>query len=337
MKVIIPAAGAGKRLHPHTHTKPKPMVSVAGKPIIGHILDRMIDLKPEEVVVVVGYMREKLIDYINSHYSPFFKKITYAVQEEQLGLGHAIYLTREMVEDSEVMIALGDMIFKAGYAEFKEQYLKMPPCDGVIGVKKIDDPRNYGIVTMDKNGLVKKLVEKPKRSRSKLGIAGVYFIKNTPQLFKALEKIAKNENKKEIQLTDALQLMVEEGARLQTFKVHSWYDCGRAETLLEVNRVLLEEMQSSGYEYENSAIINSAIVKPVAIASDAKIENSVIGPYTSISEGCVIENSIIANSIIGVNTRIANMYLNASVIGDNVKLIGRPNSLNIGDSSSIEF
>lgn len=334
MKVIIPAAGAGKRLHPHTHTKPKPMVSVAGKPIIGHILDRMIDLNPEEVIVVVGYMKEKLIDYINSHYSPFFKKISFAVQEEQLGLGHAIYVTKEMIEDCEVMIALGDMIFKAGYAEFKEQYLKMPACDGAIGVKKIDDPRNYGIVTLNKNGGVKKLVEKPKRSKSKLGIAGVYFIKNTPQLFNALEEIARNNRRKEreIQLTDALQLMVEEGARLQTFKVHSWYDCGRAEALLEANRVLLEEMPSFNYEYQNSAII-----KPVAIASDVKIENSVIGPYTSISEGCTIENSIIANSIIGANTKIANMYLNASVIGDNVKLVGRANSLNIGDSSSIEF
>jgi glucose-1-phosphate thymidylyltransferase len=331
MKVIIPAAGAGKRLHPHTHTKPKPLVSVAGKPIIGHILDRMIDLNPEEVIVVVGYMKEKLIDYISSHYSSFFKKISFAVQEEQLGLGHAIYTAKEMAGDEEIMIALGDMIFKAGYAEFKEQYLKMLPRDGAIGVKKVFDTKNYGIVTVDKSGVIKKLVEKPKRSKSKLGIAGVYFIKNTSLLFKALEKIS-GKNKKEIQLTDALQVMVEEGAKLQTFEVYSWYDCGRVEALLEANRVLLEEREGSYCEYGNSAII-----KPVAIASDVKIENSVIGPYTSISEGCVIENSIIANSIIGSNTKIANMYLNASVIGDNVKLVGRANSLNIGDSSSIEF
>ncbi|MEM2925807.1 MAG: sugar phosphate nucleotidyltransferase [Methanocellales archaeon] len=333
MKVVIPAAGAGKRLHPHTHTKPKPMVNVAGKPIIGHILDRMIDLNPEEVIVVVGYMKEKLIEYINTHYSPLFKKISFAVQEEQLGLGHAIYVAKEMVEDSEVMIALGDMIFKAGYIEFKEHYLSLQPCDGAIGIKKIEDPRNYGIVTLNKNGEIKKLVEKPRRSKSKLGIAGVYFIKNTPQLFKAIEKIARNDkNKREIQLTDALQLMVEEGVKLRAFKVHNWYDCGRAEALLEANRVLLEEAQGSSYGYENSAII-----KPVAIASDVKIENSVIGPYASISEGCTIENSIIANSIVGANTKIANMYLNASIIGDNVKLIGKANSLNIGDSSSIEF
>ncbi|MEM2924753.1 MAG: sugar phosphate nucleotidyltransferase [Methanocellales archaeon] len=335
MKVIIPAAGAGKRLHPHTYTKPKPMVSVAGKPIIGHILDRMIDLNPEEVIVVVGYMKEKLIEYINSHYSPFFKKISFAIQEEQLGLGHAIYVAKDFIGASEVMIALGDMIFKAGYIEFKDQYLSLQPCDGAIGVKKIDDPRNYGIVTLNKNGEIKELVEKPKYSKSKLGIAGVYFIKNTTQLFKALEDIIKNRNnrnKKEIQLTDALQLMVEEGAKLRAFKVHNWYDCGRAEALLEANRVLLGEMPIFNYDFKNSAII-----KPVAIASDVKIENSVIGPYASISEGCVIENSIIANSIIGANTKIANMYLNASIIGDNVKLIGKVNSLNIGDSSSIEF
>ncbi len=333
MKVIIPAAGAGKRLYPHTHTKPKPMVNVAGKPVIGHILDRMIDLKPEEVIVVVGYMKEKLIDYVDSHYSPLFKKISFVTQEEQLGLGHAIYIARDVISDEEVMIALGDMIFKAGYAEFRTQCRRAMPCDGAIGVKKIDDPRNYGIVSVSKSGAITKLVEKPKRSKSKLGIAGVYFIRDTSHLLKSLESISKNnKHKKEIQLTDALQKMVEEGANLRTFEVYNWYDCGRPESLLEANRILLDELENDVPEYEDSTII-----KPVAIASDVKVKNSVIGPHTSISEGCEIENSIISNSIIGANTRIANMYLDASVIGDNVRLVGRANSLNIGDSSSIEF
>lgn len=333
MKVIIPAAGAGKRLYPHTHTKPKPMVSVAGKPIIGHILERMIDLSPEEIIVVVGYMKEKIIDYVNSHYSHIFKKISFVIQEEQLGLGHAIYVTKDAINYEETMIALGDMIFKAGYAEFRDQYLKALPCDGAIGVKKIDDPKNYGMASVDRSGAITKLVEKPKHSESKLGIAGIYFIRDTSHLFKSLEKIVKNnKNKKEIQLTDALQKMVEEGANLQTFRVYSWYDCGRPESLLEVNRILLDELPNDVHEYENSTVI-----KPVAIASDVKVKNSVIGPHTSISEGCTIENSIISNSIIGANTRIANMYLDASVIGDNVRLVGRANSLNIGDSSSIEF
>jgi glucose-1-phosphate thymidylyltransferase len=332
MKIVIPAAGTGKRLYPHTYTKPKPMVFVAGKPIIGHILDKAVDMKPEEVVIVVGYMKEPLIDYVSANYRRKFRKITYVNQDEQLGLGHSIYVAREAVGDSPVMIALGDMIFKGGYKEFADLHRCNGKCSGSIGVKEIDNPRHYGIVTVDHTGRVKKLVEKPKRSTSHTGIAGVYFIEDTPSLFKALERVVCNRGDGEVQLTDALQKAVEAGADYRTFEVNSWYDCGRPESLLEVNRLLLAELKPKWKLTERSIIVD-----PVAIGKDVVIENSIIGPNVSISDGSKICNSFIEDSIVGFHSEVHQMMLRQSIVGDGVVLRGKANALNIGDSSTIEF
>lgn len=332
MKVVIPAAGAGKRLYPHTYTKPKPMVYVAGKPIIGHILDKAVDLQPEELIVVVGYMKEKLIDYVDEHYRGIFRKITYVNQEQQLGLGHSIYVAREAIGDSPIMIALGDMIFKGGYSDFARQHACNGKCSGSIGVKEIDNPSHYGIVYLNGDGTIKKLVEKPKKSTSNTGIAGVYFIDDTPGLIKALEKVVAHRGTGEVQLTDALQKAVEGGSDYRTFEVSSWYDCGRPESLLEVNRLLLSEKSTSSWKPRNSILI-----EPVSLGSDVDIENSIIGPNVSISDGARISSSIIEDSIIGSHSEIRRMALRSSIVGDGAILSGKANSLNIGDSSTIEF
>lgn len=332
MKVVIPAAGAGKRLYPHTYTKPKPMVFVAGKPIIGHILDKLIDLDPEEVIVVVGYMREKIVSYVNSNYLGAFKKITFVDQDQQLGLGHSIYVTRKAVGDSPILICLGDMIFKDGYSEFLRQHRCNGECSGSIGVKPIDNPEHYGIVYLRSDQTIGKLVEKPKHSTSNMGIAGVYFIKDTPILFEALDGLVHSNHPGEVQLTDALQRAIDAGSVYKTFEVNSWYDCGRPESLLEVNRILLSEKCLS----ENGAR-NSIIIEPVSIGRNAKIENSIIGPYVSISDGATVNNSIIEDSIVGNNAEVKRMMLRSSIIGDHAVLLGKSNALNIGDSSTIEF
>ena len=336
MKVIIPAAGTGTRLFPHTHTKPKPMVYIAGKPIIGHILDRMIDLEPEEIILVVGYHKEQLISYVREHYEGTFN-IRYVEQEKRLGLGHSVYITREYARDSDIMIALGDMIFKTGYIDFYKKHTKNKECAGSIGVKEVDEPRKYGIVEIENTSTcVKKLEEKPEKPASNLGIAGVYFIKDSEKLFDILEQMISNEKttRGEYQLTDALQEMIQQGFRLKTFEVSSWYDCGLARTLLETNQVLLNEKEEINYVYENE---NSMIIHPVAIGKNVKIINSVIGPYTSIAEGTLVTNSIISNSVIGSRTQISNMNLQSSIVGDDANVVGKHNSLNIGDCSSIEF
>jgi len=336
MKVIIPAAGTGKRLFPHTHTKPKPMVYIAGKPIIGHILDRMIDLRPEEVILVVGYRKDQVISYVNEHYQDVFN-IRYVDQQERLGLGHSIYLTRDIVSDSRIMIALGDMIFKSGYMDFYEQYSNNGCCAGSIGVREVDDPQKYGIVELNPSSdYIKKLEEKPEHPTSNLGISGVYFIQETPVLFEVLDWMITNDirTRNEYQLTDALEEMIKRGSKFKTFTVSSWYDCGHAESLLATNRVLLDEKDDVNNNHE---IIDSVLIRPVAIGKNVKIKNSVIGPYTSIARDTNITNSIISNSVIGSRTHISKINLQSSIIGDDANLAGKHNSLNIGDSSSIEF
>ena len=334
IKVIVPAAGVGKRLYPHTHTKPKSMVSVAGKPIIGHILDRLIDIHAQELVIVVGYMKDKTISYIDENYSSCFGKISYVTQDKPLGLGHSIYVTKDVVGNSPIMIALGDMIFQAGYREFLERHEKNGKCSGSIGVKIVDMPQYYGVVYLNDKGKIIKLEEKPKLSTSNLGIAGIYIIDDTSLFFKSLDKIISDNSKKEgeYQLTDALQIMVDAGAMLKTFHVHDWYDCGRADTLLEVNRLLLAKAP-----IKTIRSTNSIIIQPVAVGDGAEIINSVIGPDVSIADDTVVKNSIISDSIVGSGAKIINMNLQTSILGDSVNLAGKPNTLNIGDYSTIEF
>ncbi len=334
MKVVIPAAGAGKRLFPHTYTKPKPMVYIAGKPIIGHILDRIRDLEPEEIIMVVGYRKEQIVSYVDKNYSDVFK-IRYVDQEEQLGLGHSIYAAKDAINDSDIMIALGDMIFKAGYLEFYHHHMTNGDCSGSIGVREVDDPRKYGIVERE-GRYIKRLEEKPAKPKSNLGIAGVYFIKDSPVLLLILEELIKNDKRTrgEYQLTDALQEMVNRGYHLKTFPVSSWYDCGHSESLLETNRVLLDEKNNEDNIHQ---IKDSVIIKPVAIGENVTIINSVIGPYASIASDSYIESSIISDSVIGSRSHISKVNLQRSIVGDDANVQGKHNSLNIGDSSSIEF
>jgi glucose-1-phosphate thymidylyltransferase len=334
IKVVIPAAGAGKRLFPHTFTKPKPMVYIAGKPIIGHILDRIVDVEPEEIIMVVGYKKEQIISYVDENYSEIFN-IRYVDQEEQLGLGHSIYAARDEIGDSIIMIALGDMIFKAGYLEFYKLYLTNGECAASIGVREVDDPKKYCIVELE-GKYIKRLEEKPVRPSSNLGIAGVYFIKETSVLLSILDDMIKKNTrtKGEYQLTDALQEMVNRGHCLKTFPVSSWYDCGHQESLLETNRVLLDEKEDIDHVYQ---IKDSVIIQPVAIGDNVTIINSVIGPHASIASDSYIESSIISDSVIGSRSHISKVNLQKSIVGDDASVHGKHNSLNIGDSSIVEF
>lgn len=335
LKVIIPAAGEGKRLFPHTFTKPKPMVFIAGKPIIGHILDRMIEVGPEEIIIIVGYKKEQIISYVDTNYSHIFN-IKYVHQSEQLGLGHSLYVAKDEIGDSNILIALGDMIFKGGYSEFYNNCLYNPDCSGYIGVREIDDPTKYGIVEMD-GEYIKNLYEKPENPVSNIGIAGVYFIREPNVLLSIIEEIILKDvrTRGEYQLTDAMQEMVIRGYKFKTFQVSSWYDCGHSESLLEANHVLLDEKKMT--EDNINEFEDSVIIQPVAIGDNVTIKNSVIGPYVSIAGDSVIEDCIILESLIGFRSFISKVNLQKSIIGDDARVNGKYNSLNIGDSSSIEF
>ncbi|MFZ2410541.1 MAG: sugar phosphate nucleotidyltransferase, partial [Candidatus Methanoperedens sp.] len=289
---------------------------------------------PEEIILIVGYKKEQIISYVDKNYSGIFN-IRYVEQEEQLGLGHSIFVARDAIGDSNMMIALGDNIFKAKYFEFYENHINNGNCSGSIGIIEVDDPKKYGIVELEGEN-IKTLVEKPTNSVSNLGIAGVYFINDTLIMMSILEKIinTKKRTHGEYQLTDALAEMVNSGCCFKTVPVSVRYDCGRTESLLEVNRILLDERKNVNNVHQKK---DSVIIQPVAIGDNVSIINSIIGPHVSIANDSYIENSIISDSVIGSCSHISKVNLQYSIVGDEAKLIGKHNSLNIGDLSAIEF
>ncbi len=323
MKAIIPVAGEGTRLRPHTHTVPKSLIRVAGKPILGHILDDAVKLGINDIILIVGYRGQEIVDYVRANYDVH---VNFVEQEARLGLGHAIYLTRKYVGTDPVFIVLGDSIFKGDLK-------KMIESDGnYIGVKKVAEPERFGVVKVE-GGRIVNLVEKPERPESDLAVVGVYWIKDTAALFGALDSIISSETrtKGEFQLTDALNMMMCEGIELRAFDIDGWFDCGKPETLLETNRALLEMSAPA------ADIPGSIIVGPVYIAPDARVEASVVGPYVSIAEKSVVKKSIIRNSIIGESASVEDALLDSSLVGDNAVVRGTFKRLNVGDSSEIDF
>jgi glucose-1-phosphate thymidylyltransferase len=324
MKAIIPVAGEGTRLRPHTHTVPKPLIRVAGKPILGHILDDAVKIGITDVVLIVGYRGQDIVEYVRANYDV---RVNFVEQEARLGLGHAIHLTRKYVGASEpIFIILGDSIFKG---DLKAMISCGTNC---IGVKKVEDPQRFGIAKLEGERIVD-LVEKPERPESDLAVVGLYFIKDTAALFGSLDSIISSETrtKGEFQLTDALKLMIQGGAQLRAFEVDSWFDCGKPETLLATNRALLEMSAPV------VAIDGSITIAPVHIAADARIESSVVGPYVSVAEKSVVRRSIVRNSIIGESASVEDALLDSSLVGDNAVVRGTFKRLNVGDSSEIDF
>jgi glucose-1-phosphate thymidylyltransferase len=334
MKAVIPAAGRGTRLYPQTHTKPKPMVRVAGKPILGHILDGVVASPIEEVVVVVGVMSEDVVDYVTEAYGDDLE-VAFAEQERTEGLGHCVYQTRDHVGDEALCILLGDMLFETDYGDFIDAHRALGDVDGSIGVKRVDEPSNYGVVTMDGDRIAG-LVEKPADPPSDLAISGIYLIEDTPALFDALGSLIDDDVRgagDEYQLTDGLQRMLEAGATFGTFEVENWYDCGRPETLLEANRVLLEATGST----DGGVADSSVVIPPVDVGEDARIEHSVVGPHVSIDDGAHIEDSRVKDSIVGRRSELFDVNLAGTLIGSGSEVTGTPSTLNVGDSSEIHL
>lgn len=324
MKVIIPVAGAGTRLRPHTHTTPKVLISVAGKPMIGHILDQLSGLPIDQIVMVVGQMGDKIREYVDGNYR---FRVKYIVQEEARGLADAIYLTRDAVKNDDALIILGDTIFST---DFKSILRKK---NSQIGVKEVSDPRRFGVVEHLK-GRITKLVEKPEHPKSNLAIVGIYLIRNMPELYRAIGTLMdkKIRTKGEYQLTDALQLLIDDDETLETFKVDGWYDCGKPETLLDTNRQLLDLYPQRSFKMKG-VVING----PVSIDPGAKIEKSVIGPYVSVAAGCSINNAVISDTIIGKNAHLESIMLQKSIVGDNAVVRGKQRKLNVGDGSEVDL
>jgi glucose-1-phosphate thymidylyltransferase len=275
-------------------------------------------------------MGEQIEKYLNN---TFKFKFDFIMQKKPLGLGHAIYCAKEAFrgEEEEVLIILGDTLFDVDLKEMCSNG------NSVIGVKKVDDPRRFGVVEKNKKGFITRFVEKPASveiSHSNEAIVGLYYLKNSALLFNSLEYIISNEIKSnnEYQLTDALEKMLDNNEKMKTYTVTGWLDCGKPETLLETNKYLLNK-QNNKYNYPGS-IIKS----PVYIGKNSLIENSIIGPNVTIGDNSIIKNCIIENSIIDSNNFIENILLKDSIMGKNCKVIQRKMSYNLGEySEKIQF
>ncbi|MCX7876527.1 MAG: sugar phosphate nucleotidyltransferase [Melioribacteraceae bacterium] len=324
MRAIIPAAGFGTRLKPHTYSLPKVLLNVGGKPILGHIIDKLFSENIYNATFVVGYLGEKIVEYVKKEYPQL--NSSFVTQEIALGLGHAIHVAIPTISNEEIFIILGDTIFDVDLKNVLNQTYSS------LGVKLVDDPSRFGVAVCE-NNFILKLVEKPKTPISKLALVGLYYIKNTKLLIDSLNELFEKEikTKGEYQLTDALQLMIEKGEKFTTFNVDGWYDCGKSETLLSTNKFLL---QTKG---TNRKVKGSIIINPVYISESAVVKNCVIGPNTTIAENCIVEESIIKNSILSPNARVEKSMLDNSIIGMNAIIKGNYKKLNAGDSSEIEF
>jgi glucose-1-phosphate thymidylyltransferase len=325
MKVVIPAAGVGSRLRPLTYTVPKVLLPVAGKPILGHILDQVISWGGEEITLVVGYLNEQIKDYVSENYD---LDITFREQKEMLGLGHAV-LTGLEPEDEELLVILGDTILGTD--------LKPVIARGVtsIGVKEVPDPRNMGVVLKDKDRVVR-LIEKPLEPPTNLAIVGVYYIRDAKLLYKAIQEIIKRNVtvKGEFQITDALQLLIDWGEPFETFPVEGWYDCGRPETIVDTNRYLFDHKIIPSGNYQTKG---SIIIPPVSIGDGTVIENSIVGPYISIGKKGFISDTVIKNCILGDNVSIRKALLEDSLFGNRAEINGRFRTLSIGASTIIDL
>jgi len=320
---VIPVAGSGTRLRPHTHTRPKPLLHVAGRPIIGHILDQLLPLGIQRIALVVGYMGERIVDYVRQRRD--FAAVEWVEQGELLGLGHAIALTGPVVQDDPMLMVYGDTIFQADLAP-----VLVRPADGMLGVKQVEDPRRFGVV-IEEQGKVVRVVEKPDRFVSDRAIVGVNLFTESGLLFACLQDIIEQDirTQGEYQLADALQLMIDRGARLCTFPVENWFDCGTQEALLTTNRHLLQEAPLPDH------VRNTVIVSPVHIDPSAEVDASVIGPYVSIGAGAQVRQSIVRDTIIGEQAVVEDALLEGSLIGFQATFKGRMSRLNVGDLSQI--
>lgn len=324
MKVIIPLAGKGTRLRPHTHSKPKPLIKVAGKAVLGHILDRLKGQDISEIVFITGDMGEQIQTYVAKNYS---YKTRYVHQHELLGDGFALSLARDFI-DEDVLIIFVDTIFETDLS-----IIKHSKGDGIVWVKQTDNPERFGIVTLQ-DGFIKEIVEKPKHPQSNLAVIGLYYFKDSSKLFSYIGELInkKTTTNSEYRLADAIGMMIKDGMQLQAPEVDVWADCGKPETLLETNKYLLTNGNSKEIKTHNSVII-----PPVYIEAGVIIENSIIGPNVSIAGNCIIKNSMIKDSILDQNSFVENCALRGSLIGDSALIKDTFRKLNVGDNSEIDF
>lgn len=329
MKAIIPVAGAGTRLRPHTYTQPKALIPIAGKVLLSFIIEPLAAAGIKDFIFIIGYLGDKIQDYVETRHPDI--NCSFVPQNDREGSGQAIFLAKELVGDDEAFIVMGDTI-----CEFDVNAMIESPTS-ILGVKKVDDPRQFGVAIIKRKGMISKVIEKPQIPKSNMALVGLYKIRETRQLFDCLELLMKERRKShdEYQLTDAIQLMIEQKVKFSSLKVSNWFDCGKKETLLEANSTLLKKQDP--HQLPDIPFENTIVIPPVNIAEGCNIKNAIIGPDVTIGEHSVINYSIVKNSIIGSFSHLNDVVLNSSIIGSDADIHGLTQSLNIGDNTEIDL
>jgi glucose-1-phosphate thymidylyltransferase len=337
MKVIILLAGYGTRMRPHTWSRPKPLLKVAGNTVVGHLLELMHEITTEEVVFVVGYRGEQIENWIRRNYPDL--NLKFVVQEEAKGQAHAVWLCKEYLEDdSEVLIAFGDGVVEAAYADISGQGMRTGS-DAVFLVKEVEDPRRFGVAVLDDDGYITEFIEKPPTMEHRLAIAGIYWFRSSAYLYQSLDAAIQQKRKTlgEYFMADAFQVMLEQKAKLRTMMVDQWADAGTPQAILQTNARLLAVGFASQDALERSYSEGFTVIPPVYIHPTAEIDAAVIGPYASIDAHVRITNAVVRDSIIDTGAEIDNCVLDSALVGERAKVTGRGKALFVGDNSYVDL
>lgn len=334
MRIIIPMAGKGKRMRPHTLTVPKPLITVAGKPIVQRLVEditKVCGQKVEEIAYVIGpdFGKEVEQNLIKIAEGQGAKGSIY-YQEKALGTAHAIMCAKPSITGKTV-VAFADTLFKADFVMDTEK-------EGVIWVQKIEDPRQFGVVKLNNAGVITDFVEKPEQFVSDLAIIGIYYFKDGDNLKKELQYLLDNDIKEkgEYQLTNALENMKAKGIKFEPGKVTEWLDCGNKDATVYTNQRLLEfDNGKPGLRGKNIELSGSIIIEPCFIGDNVKISHSIVGPHVSIGSNTVVESSIIKNSIVQSSAKVINSNINNSMLGEGAEVKGKPLDLSISDYTQI--
>jgi len=320
--IILPVAGFGTRLRPQTWTKPKPLVSVAGKPMLAHVLDRVLPLNPNKVVFITGFLGDQIETWACDNLDV---PVAFVEQPEMRGQTDAILRTRDLVA-GDALILFPDMLFEADFSP-----LRNVEADVVMFTKEVEDPSALGIAVVE-DGRIIRLVEKPQEPISNLAVIGIYYVRHMPDLYVAIEEQMRRglSLKNEYFIADAIQLMIDAGARVIPLPVTEWEDCGNAETLLSTNRFLLQRQNR-----DVGARNGSVIIAPSFVADDAVIDHSVVGPFASIGSCVTVRDSIVRDCIIEEHAQISEALVDGSIVGRRARITGLARGLNVGDDSVV--
>ncbi|HEX8549379.1 MAG TPA: sugar phosphate nucleotidyltransferase [Cytophagaceae bacterium] len=332
MRIIIPMAGMGKRMRPHTLTVPKPLIPIAGKPIVQRLVEDIAKVcgeKVEEVAFIIGNFGKEVEAKLLSIAESVGAKGKLYYQTEALGTAHAIYCAKDSLEGN-VVVAFADTLFKADFTLDTSK-------EGIIWVQKVDDPKPFGVVKMNETGEITDFVEKPETFISDLAIIGIYYFKDGDYLKNEIKYLLDNniKDKGEFQLTNALENMKNKGTKFVPGKVTEWLDCGNKDSTVATNERYLDYIKDQKLVSASAKLTNSVIIPPVYIGDNVEITDSVVGPYVSIGNGSKISHSIVKKSIVQENSKVKNANIINSMLGNFASLEGKPLDLSVGDYNTI--